>query len=137
MPIKMVWTRKSEGERDLDEIELATEKVSLASFFPLFSLPLFSFLSSQLLLSPPLPTSLFYPSCTSEYALIHPSLACSPRCVCTHASWKHVVRSKCDFYGCNFVLYIYIYTFPLEPALWHFTTLYPAKRDNLLKASLF
>lgn len=110
MPIKMVWTRKSEGERDLDEIELATEKVSLASFFPLFSLPLFSFLSSQLLLSPPLPTSLFYPL-VHKRICTHPSIPCLFPEMCLYTRELETRGSvKVRFLWMQFrPLYIHIY----------------------------
>lgn len=128
----MVWTRKSEAERDPDEIELATEKVSLPSFF-FFLLPLSSFFSLPRSCYPPPSSSLFHPSYTSEYALVHPP-ACSPHprdvFVHTRRSRKHVVSGQ----SAIFMDAIYVpYSTRTRPMILC-TTLCPAKRDNFLKA---
>lgn len=114
----MVWTRKSEAERDSDEIELATEKVSLPSFSFFLLPPLFIFLSSQLLLSPALPLS-FSPLvhkriCTRPSTRLFPT---STRRVFVHTrrSRKHVVSGQSAIF--MDAIYVPYSTFPLEPAL--------------------
>lgn len=108
----MVRTRKSEAERDLDEIELATEKVSLASFFFFFPSPL---PSSCYPLSPPY-LSFFIPR---TQANMHSSIPCCvPRDVFVHArvggnTWFGQSAIFMDAISS----FIYIYTFSLESAL--------------------
>lgn len=99
----MVRTRKSEAERDLDEIELATEKVSLASFFFFFP-PLFQ----ALVIPSPLPTSLFS-SPVHKRICTHPSLAVFPEmCLYTRELVETRGSVKVRFLWMQFrPLYIY------------------------------
>lgn len=134
----MVWTRKSEAERDPDEIELATEKVSLPSFSFFLPPPPSSFFSLPSSCYPPPSPSLFHPSYTSEYALVHPP-ACSPhpRDVCLYTrvevenTWCPV---KVRFLWMQFTSLI-VPSHSNPPYVTLCTTLCPAKRDNFLKAS--